>query len=174
MTAAEAGMEMLIRGPADLLGEDLLGDDAGWEEIYDLMREPMDEDLLAPIAVAAALPASVPVAAGRPPKGAKRMTAYGYPTWREVAPEPYVPRPTRTRGKGLGVPEASRKRVCIDLSAELTDGDEEWGDGTVTEVESEGEFYSSGRVVDGVPQWRWGAEFVVRPNNGWVEVVEVY
>lgn len=168
MSAAQAGMDLLSRGPADLLGEEVNEQD--WRALFEMMREPMDEDLVAPIAAAA----NVPVATGRPPKGAKRMTAYGYPTWREIAPEPYVPRPTRTRGKGFGVPEAARKRTCIDLSVQLTDSEEEWGDGTVTEVESEGEFYSSGRVVDGLPQWRWGAEFIVRPNNGWVEVIEIY
>lgn len=117
MSSDQAGMDLLSRGPVDLLGEAIHEED--WREIFEMMREPMEEDLLSPIA--AAMPAPVPVTAGRPPKGAKRMTAYGYPTWREIAPEPYAPRPTRTRGKGLGVPEAARKRTCIDLSVQLVD-----------------------------------------------------
>jgi hypothetical protein len=130
----------------DLLGEDF--SEEGWEEIYDLMNMPVEDNLLGPLAAAAALPA---VATGRPPRGAKRMTAYGYPTSREIAPEPYVPRPTRSRGKGF-VPEAQRKRVCIDLTQE-------------DEVYYEGELWPRG--------WRWGAEFVAIPNNGWVEVIEI-
>lgn len=49
----------------------------------------------------------------------------------------------------------------------------EW-DGSVTEVEDEdgvdGYFLSSKFTL---PKWIWGAEFIVKPNNGWGEIIEI-
>jgi hypothetical protein len=76
-----------------------------------------------------------------------------YPFWQEIAPEPHVPLPARNRGKGFGVPEGQRKRICMDLTEQQE------------EVYYEGESWPRA--------WRWGAEFVAIPNNGWVEVIEI-
>jgi hypothetical protein len=146
MSAAEQVAAEWERTAPSLLGEYLeclAGDVAGWEEIYELMCEPMEEDLLVPVAAAVA---AATAALSRPPKRAKRVTAYSYPSSRQVAPEPYVPRPTRTRGAApvkQWVPEAQRKRICIDLTADSSESE--------GEVEYGGYFWSSHSYV---PQWR--------------------
>ena len=164
LNSAQAGAQHLARGPVDLLGEDL-NTLAG--EILDLMRWPMGEDLLAPIAAAAAAEDAAEYSGPTRARGKKRVSVYGPPTDKQIEPDRYVPRPSiRRMGKGLGVPEAQRKRTCIDLSVQLTDEEDH-------EVEHNGYIWS---VTYGLymPKWLWNANYVAIPNNGWAEVMEVY
>ena len=183
MNSAEAGAQLLARGPVDL-GVDmdtLAGSDAGWEYLFEIMRWPMEEDLLAPIAAAAAAADAAEYSGPTRARGKKRVSVYGPPTDEQVEPDRYVPRPTKSReGKNVypnpWVPEAQRKRICIDLSVQLTDEEEveaedprsgnswRWHKGHVWSV-------THGLYM---PKWPWDANYVVKPNNGWAEVVEVY
>lgn len=162
MDSAEAGAQLLARGPADLLGSPLSWDTFG---IYELMREPMEDDLLAPIAAAAAVEDVAEYSGPTRARGKKRASVYGPPTDKQIEPDGYVPRPSIRRGKGLGVPEAQCKRTCIDLSVQLTDEEDH-------EIEHNGYIWS---VTYGVymPKWLWNANYVVQPNNGWAEVIEI-
>ena len=58
------------------------------------------------------------------------------------------------------------------MQFEYSDSEEEWGDGAVTEVDSEDEV----EYVASKPshEWKWGAEFIVQPNNGWVQIIEIH
>jgi hypothetical protein len=152
--------EIAFKVQLGLLGEDLLDslpeiDDTDNDVDYGDGTDTETEDLLAPIA-AAVTAATVVAASGCPPRnGRGRMTAYGRPTWREIAPEPYVPRGSKSRGrvpeKQL-LPEKGVKRICMDLTEEQ-------------EIYYEGPDWPAG--------WKWDAEFIVEPNNGWAEVIEI-
>ncbi len=134
MTAAEQVAAEWERAAPSLLGEDIEVED--WTGLA-MLLEVSGPDLLDTLAASDSAATDITSAGSRrPPRnGRGRCTAYGPPTAHQIAPERYVPRPTRSRGRvpeKQRMPEAQRKRVCIDLTGYHDDEEEE---GAETETE---------------------------------------